>query len=311
MRGFLLAACVVAGCTSAPALPGVAIDAGRSDAGPVLRFYLGSYMDPARIDSVLAADGDGWRLHLAVLAGIAPALHAALEPSAGDGLLGRDELRAAVQATYAEARRLPGSASELVALPGFGAPDDERVEIRVRGSMTRYERRVRIPVAAVVSALEGFVSSGELQYPVGTVVVGEHFEDGAVVETTAMIRRADGYWDFAAYGAGGAPIGEIHGDRGGLAVPTRCFGCHYGDRAFEPEASFPAPASDGPHGPRFVEVPGEWVDRDVVSRLDEHRRRSDGLLGLYATVLVGRWKAEAEAGRLPAETARLVEALGF
>jgi hypothetical protein len=141
--------------------------------------------------------------------------------------------------------------------------------------------------------------------------VGEHLEDGAVVETTAMIRRADGWWDFAAYDAGGEPIGEIHGDRGGLAVPTRCFGCHYGDRAFEPEASFPAPAADGPHGPRFVDVPVAWVDPAVVSRLDEHRRRSDGLLGLYATVLVGRWRAEAEAGRLQAEKMRLVEALGF
>lgn len=301
----------MAGCTAAPAPSGVAVDAGRSDAGRVLRFYLGSYMDPARIDSVLVADGDGWRLDLESLASTAPELRAQLEPSAGDGLLDRDELRAAVQATYAEARRLPGSATDLVALPGFGAPDDERVEIRVRGSMTRYERRVRIPVAAVVSALETFAAEGELRYPAGTVVVGEHLEDGDVVETTAMIRRADGYWDFAAYGVGGEPIGEIHGDRGGLAVPTRCFGCHYGDRAFEPEASFPAPAADGPHGPRFVDVPGEWVDPDVVARLDEHRRRSDGLLGLYATVLVGRWRAEAEAGRLPAERARLVEALGF
>jgi len=279
---------LLTGCARPDAPGRIHVDVGRSGADRVLRFYLGSYMDPGNVDSVMSTDGQEWMLDMDRIEALAPSLHGALIAAAADGLIDRDEIRAAVQSTYAGARKLPDSVDALVELPGFGG---EKLVIRVRGSMTRYERRVMIPVRAVAEALGRFARDGSLTYAPGTVVVGEHLDGDRVVETTGMIRRADGFWDFVAYGPDGGRVDEIEGERGGLAAPTRCFGCHYGDRAFEPEASFPAAAADGPHGPRFVDVPERWIDRDVIRLLDEHRRRSDGLLGLYATVLAGRWKA--------------------
>lgn len=297
---------ILAGCGADAPPRGVPVDTGRSDSERVLRFYLGSYMAATRVDSVLLFDGTRWRIDLEGLERDAPGLLAALGPAAAAGRIERDELRSAVQATYATARDLPANVDGMLGQPGF---EGEHLELIVHGSMTAYERRIRIPVQAVEAAIREFAAGRALTYPVGTVVVGEHLDGDEVVETTAMVRRDDGFWDFVAYGAGGDRVDEIRGDRGALAVPTRCFGCHYGSRAFEPEASFPAPAADGPHGPRFIDVPNAWIDDDLVRRVNEHRSRADGLLGLYATLLIGKWKAESRT--LAHDRAQLLETLGM
>lgn len=306
MSRILWIALALAGCVRAAPQDGIPVDVGSSDPEPVLRFYLGSYMPVDRVDTVLVYGGSGWSIRMDVLEAEAPELHAVLMPSTADDLVERDELRMAVQKTYAAARHLPSTVQELVRSAGF---EGDWLEFGVRGSMTPYERRIRIPMRAVESALRASMAGGGLKYAPGTVVVGEHLDDGTVVETTAMIRREDGFWDFAAYDADGERVDEIRGESGPLAAPTRCFGCHYGNRAFEPEASFPAVAADGPHGARFIEAPGAWVDADVARRLDEHRRRSDGLLGLYATLLVGRWKSGDEP--LTRDREQLLETLGL
>jgi hypothetical protein len=159
--------------------------------------------------------------------------------------------------------------------------------------------------------MTAFASSGSLDYPAGTWVVGEHAIDGDVVETTVKHRRSDGYWDFAVYGPDGALAPATQTEPRSLRVPTQCTGCHLGQRLFEPEKSFPAEASDGPFGPRAIYVPDPWRSAEATALFDEHRRRDDGVLGLYATLYAGRLLAAREAGTLDDDGRRLLDALGL
>lgn len=306
--GFLLA---VAGCSGGSVERGVPVDLGRTAREDVLRFYLGSFVRPNRVDSILVTDG-GFRLDLDRLGTEAPRLAERLARAGADGRIDMDELQAAVRSGQAERTDLPETRAEMAARTGYGSDDGEWLVVTVRGAMSPYERRLYVREDAVESAIRNWTGSeARLVYPVGTTVVGEHLSGGEVVETTAMIRRADGFWDFVAFGADGGRVDRIDGDPEPLAVPTECFGCHYGTRLFEPEKSFPAQPPDGPHGPRFVRAPDDWIRPDVVTVFDEHRRRDDGLLGLYATLLVGRWVAQAERGALPDERLRLLADLGL
>jgi hypothetical protein len=71
-------------------------------------------------------------------------------------------------------------------------------------------------------------------------------------------------------------------------VPTKCVGCHFGTRLFEPEKSFPVAARPGPDGPRGITVQNALPTPSMVGQLDEHRKRSDQILGLYGTLLLNR-----------------------
>ena len=86
-------------------------------------------------------------------------------------------------------------------------------------------------------------------------------------------------------------------------------GCHFGDKLFEPEKSFPMRAEPGPHGPRQVYVEEDLRDEEIVRRFDEHRRRSDTVLGLYTTLFVSSLRAERRAGTLDESDAVLLDSL--
>ena len=107
-----------------------------------------------------------------------------------------------------------------------------------------------------------------------------------------MLKREDGHWDFFAYGPDGTPTTETAARPRPLRVPTQCVGCHFGSKLYEPEKSFPAEAADGPHGPRVLHVDDAARKPDVVQFFDEHRKRSDHVLGLYATLLVSQLLSE-------------------
>ena len=177
--------------------------------------------------------------------------------------------------------------------------------------MTAARRRIHVPLAALRTAMAAFPTSGELAYPVGTWIVGEHVVDGTVVETTVKHRRPDGFWDFAVYGPDGALAPATQTEPRSLRVPTQCTGCHLGQRLFVPEKSFPATASDGPFGPRAIYVPDAWRSREATVLFDEHARRDDGVLGLYATLYAGRLLAARDDGAITPEDAALLDALGL
>ncbi|HUF09848.1 MAG TPA: hypothetical protein VMO47_11035, partial [Rhodothermales bacterium] len=141
--------------------------------------------------------------------------------------------------------------------------------------------------------------------------IAAHEVAGETVETTVMTKRPDGFWDFAVYGQDGGIAATTSTPPKELKSPTQCVGCHFGSKQFEPERSFPAHASPGPHGPRQIYVDDELRDLETVKYFDEHRKRSDTVLGLYGTLFVARLRAEGEPGRLSAEDVQLLERLEY
>jgi hypothetical protein len=263
-------------------------------------FFLGAYGSPDDVASALSSDG-AVSLRLDSLSLFAPSLAAAARRRTQDGILTREGFASAIAETYRGSTDLPKDAAALWDLVG-GQPDtsqkaDDWVTYEVSGSMTRFRRRIYMRRDAVRGALVRFAQDGGLRYQDGTVAIGQHLEGGTVVETTAMIRRPDGFWSFVAYDQSGSLVDSIAGAPDKLGVPGDCFGCHYGTRLFEPERSFPGQARPGPSGPRAVHVPDSSRDLDVVVALQEHARRSDGLLGLPATLYVSQLK-----GRDPADS---------
>lgn len=279
---------------------GVRVDAELSE--PALAFLFGSYAGPG--------GGDPFEAGLLRRAGAhvyadETRLPGTLDADA-DGRASRDEVRAWVQATYATARDLP---------PTLDALDPERAYrdgfcTSGRGVMTQHARRVCVPHEALRYALRAFADDGRVRYPEGTLLVGEHWDvaggDSVLVETTVKQRRADGFWDFAVYDADGTRAAATVAAPRALAAPSQCVGCHLGQRAFEPEKSFPAAAPDGAHGPQSLDVPAEWRDADLVARFDEHRRRDDRVLGLYATFYAAHLRTLRSQGTIEPDDLRLL-----
>ncbi len=261
----------------------------------VLRFYFGSYLDgDDPFEAGLLDDDNGtFYVHPAALEKVAPGDAPALDANA-DGRVSKGELTAFVEATYATARALPATVQLFRESTGYGGADWFTVELH--GVMTTARRRTAVPDSALRAALAGYDASGQqLLYPRGTTFVGEHVdENGQLLETTAMHKRADGLWDFFVYGPDGALATQTNTPPRALRAPVQCVGCHFGNRGFEPEASFPAAAPDGPHGPRALYVPDAWRDADLVAFFNEHRKRSDHVLGLYNTLYVARARARGD-----------------
>ena len=306
-----LGACGPAGPAdlSADAVP-LRLDRDRPER--LLASVLGAYLgeeggDPTEAGLISGRAGD-----LVLHPGRLPAeARAALTDADGDGAIDWDELAAMLEATYADARALPATVDALRAEADYRAGDPAWFTVEVDGVMTAARRRIHVPLRALRSALAAFPERGALEYPAGTWIVGEHLVDGDLAETTAKRRRADGYWDFAVYGPDGALAPATRTEPRALRVPTQCTGCHLGRRLFEPEKSFPAGAGDGRFGPRAVHVPDAWRSAEATALFDEHARRGNGVLGLYATLYAGRLLAERARGEIAPDDAALLDALGL
>jgi len=287
----------------------VRVELDRRNAEVVVRYYLGGFAGADGGDPVaaglLALDGGGlWMYPAALPAGARETL-----VDDGDGVLDDEEFTAWAGATYRDARALPATIEDLGQT--WSASDTSWFSFDIEGSpMTHARRRLFAPVSAVREAIVRFAEEGELTYPPGTLLVGEHVVDGQVAETTVKRRRADGFWDFMVYDGAGRLAGATSAPPRGLRAPAQCTGCHLGSRLFEPDRSFPAPAPAGPAGPRAVVVPDAWRDAGAAAIFREHAARTDHVLGPYATVYVGRLRADRAAGRsLPREDIELLERL--
>lgn len=320
MRGLLLAvlpaAAVCASCASeaidVSSADRVEIRLQRRNAEAVARYYVGGFVAPQGGDPVeaglLSVDGASLWVHPVALPTYA---REALNDD-GDGVLDADEFAAWSAATYRRARALPTTIDSLSPGRPWSERDTSWFSIDIQGSpMTAARRRLYIPVAALRHAILSHASDGELTYPEGTIVVGEHLEEGALVETTVKRRRADGFWDFMVFDAAGRLVDATSTPPRRLRAPRQCTGCHLGSRLFEPDRSFPGRAPRGPTGDRAVVVPEAWRDAGAAAIFREHATRADGLLGLYATVYMGRLRSESGLRRpiAPADR-RLLELLG-
>ena len=186
------------------------------------------------------------------------------------------------------------------------------MEVEVNGVMSNATRHVLIPESAVRRGLEEFAANGEqLLYPVGTRILADHVLNDNVAETTAMRKRADGYWDFFVFDSNGELAAETATPPKSLTVPTQCAGCHLGSRLYDPEKSFPGKAHAGPNGPRKIHVGDRQKNSEAVRFLDEHRKRSDGILGLYGTIYLANLLADRGDETINAEDAALLDKLGL
>ena len=294
---------------TADAVP-LRLDRDRPEA--LLGSVLGAYLGPDGGDpfeaGLVSGEGSDLTLHPGKLPGEA---RAALADANGDGAVDWDELAAMLEATYYGARALPPTLDALRERAPYGGGGPDWFTVEVDGVMSAARRRISVPTAALRQAMAGFGEAGGLHYPAGTVIVGEHLVDGAVVETTVKSRRGDGYWDFAVYGPDGRLAPATATEPRPLRAPTQCTGCHLGERLFEPEKGFPGPATDGPFGPRAIHVPDGWRSAEATALFREHARRDDGVLGLYATLYAGRLLAARQQGTLSPEDAALLEAVGL
>jgi hypothetical protein len=220
-----------------------------------------------------------------------------LVDSAGaDGLIDWQEFEAFVLDTYADVRDAPRSVEAARDRYGDWSDSTRWFSMSVSGSMSPYRRRISVDMARLRTAVDGMTSlDDDIIYPVGTVFAGEHLDDGGIRETTFMVKRADGLWDYFAYGPDGRPTRTIEHDPSDLNVPTQCIGCHLGSRQFEPERSFPAEARPGPGGERRVYVDPAVRSSDIAGRIREHLKRSDRILGLYVTIYLSELRLRARA----------------
>ena len=304
------------GCGSGPidiATAGrVPVDLDKSNEERLLRYYLGGYVSPEGGDPIEAGlmivDG-GLALNPQQLD---PVFRAALTDADGDGTIGWDEFVEFVEATYADARLFPPTLAELRSDVQWSNDDSVWFTVDVDGVVTEARRRIYVPLETIRTALDGYSNAGEqIVYAPGTVIIAEHLDDERVLETTIKRRRNDGFWDFAIYNANGRRASHTSTGPRELRAPVQCVGCHLGRRAFDPEKSFPAEAPDGPYGPRALYVSDELRNAEVTAYFDEHAKRSDGVLGLYATLYTAQLVADRRAGSLSEEDRTLLESLGF
>ncbi|MEM0961345.1 MAG: hypothetical protein AAGK21_02235 [Bacteroidota bacterium] len=310
---FILCALALSACGGGPADPAtddaVPLRLDRDQPERLLRSVLGAYVggDPFAAGLVSGEGGD-LTIHPPKLGTEA---RAALADANGDGSIDWDELAAMLEATYVTASGVPETLDALRQQADFTAGEPEWFTVEVDGVMSAARRRISVPTASLRQAIEAFPDRNAIVYPAGTWIIGEHLLEGTVVETTVKVRRDDGFWDFAVYGPDGALAESTQTEPRALRVPTQCTGCHLGRRLFEPEKSYPAEASDGPFGPRAIYVPDEWRSAPATALFDEHARRDDGVLGLYATLYTGRLLAEREAGAITPDDDALLMALGL
>ncbi len=264
-------------------------DLDKSNAAYLVRYYIGSYMGPGGGDPFAAGiavkDGADLYLHADSLGN---ALRDGLDPN-GDGKIEWDELSDFVASTYYDARGIETDLASLKDRVKFERENSDWFRVDIDGVMTRARRQIFVPTAAMREALLSFRKHGNtLIYPTGTVIFGEHVQDASIKETTVMQKREDGLWDFFIYGENGDLVSETSTGPKSLAAPVQCVGCHTGGKLFSPEKNYPAPSPPGPDGPRQILDGPRSGDGRWVRVFDEHRKRSDTVLGIYNTLYMER-----------------------
>lgn len=294
----------------------VQIEFGQENDRELLAFYIGGMAHPNGADAFaerLVMDRDG-AFYLAVpeLISRVPALKESLEGAAEDERIDWEEFEPIVSTHYYTYRSIPETIEELRSRYGDWREPTSWFGFRVNGVMSPSVRHIRVSIQNLTEAISLYdANDRHLVYPVGTTFISEHVENEEIFELSAMTKRADGFWDFFAYGMDGQLLAVLERNPTNLTVPTRCVGCHFGNRLFEPEKSFPVVPSPGPTGPRRLYVGSSMKRSETIARLDEHRKRSDSILGLYATLFISDMQSRREQGLLDPEEEEFLSKAGF
>lgn len=285
------------------------IDLNKPDQERLLSFYLGGYTSPEGKDpieaGILVKDGASFFIRKSALKAVSPAAANQLPSERMDWAA----LKKWVGDTYNTSRGFPKTLQEFSEQNQY----KQGFKLSVSGVMTTAVRDVYVPEKALRSALTQYQKNGEkLLYPVGTTFVGEHHETGSWEETTIMKKRQDGFWDYWVYDKTGNLAGQTVAKPQSLKSPVQCVGCHFGSRLFEPEKSFPNVAPPGPKGTkRELYVNGLAVPATLVTHFKEHAKRSDTILGPYATLYVAGLLKKKQAGEASEEDLALLKAAGL
>ena len=265
----------------------------------LLSFYFGSFTATEGIspqDAGLLHIEEG-AIHVDIEKLDALKLSQRLEDLNGDRVIDWEELEPFLINTYYEARNFPPTLELLYSQAGTPHPDSGWMDIELDGMMVSARRHVFTQLSAVQDALLAYNENDEqLLYPVGTTFVGHHFDNQQRIETTISQKRSDLFWDFFIYDQEGKLTSATQTGPKELLAPTRCVGCHFGTKLFEPEVSFPEEASRGPFGPRGIYVEDAAKNEEITLQLDEHAKRSDTVLGVYGTIYLSRLQSKREAG---------------
>lgn len=294
----------------------IRVDIDKAEPKRLLEYYFGGYVTPEPRDpfaSGLLADTAGaFFINIDSLEAHYPGAAAALSDRDANNRISWEELEAFIDATYYKARRLPLTIDTLMQDAGYSEEAPGWVQLDVDGVMSNARRRLFVQEASVREALAGYWENGErVIYPKGTTFIGKHFLRDSLAETTVMRKREDGYWDFAVYSARDSLAPTTLTPPRELKSPVQCVGCHFGSKLFEPEKSFPMKSEPGPHGPRQMYIDDAIRDADVAKLLDEHRKRSDTILGLYSTLFVAQLRQQQRDGTIAPEDSALIQRLGL
>ncbi len=313
---WLLPACGDTGASSDLPASFIRVDIDKDDPERLLRYYFGGYVTPEPRDpfeaGILADTARALYINIDSLNSHYPGAAATLTDRDGNNRISWEELEGFIDATYYKARRLPLTLDSLFQDAGYSDDITGWMRVDVDGVMSNARRRLFIQEAAVRAALAGYWENEErVIYPDGTTIIGRHFMRDSLAETTVMRKRQDGFWDFAVYDAGDSlALATVTPPRE-LKAPVQCVGCHFGSKLFEPEKSFPLKSEPGPHGPRQLYIEDSIRDAEVVKLLDEHRRRSDTILGLYSTIFVAQLRQQQRDGTISEEDTALINRLGL
>lgn len=294
----------------------VVIDLKKTDNRRLLSFYIGGMVgaearDPFRAGVLREEKGDFF-LHVDSLAKMAPILNTDLRLISADGLVDWDELEALVLTHYYAYRNVPATVDLLMAETGDWNNEGEWFRVDVNGVMSPHLRQINVKLKDLYDAIRSYRENGDhLIYPVGTIFISEHLDADHIVELSAMRKRHDGFWDFFAYNENGFLASALTRHPKNLDVPTKCIGCHFGTRLFEPERSFPSKPQPGPDGPRALYFDYPPPGRELIRSLDEHRKRSDLVLGLYGTLMLAKLRNLKQEGSLGEEEADVLGSIGF
>ncbi|HRK75026.1 MAG TPA: hypothetical protein PLL64_12175 [Rhodothermales bacterium] len=300
---------MISGCspTSDPDL--LPVNLNKSDQERLLLFYLGGYAAPEGQDpikaGILVKDGTSFFIRKSALKAVSPDAAAQLPADKMDW----NGLKSWVGATYNRARNIPISLSSFLQQVAY----KQGFKLSVSGVMTTAIRDVYVPESALRAALASYKENGKkLLYPVGTTFVGEHREEGNWVETTIMKKRRDGFWDYWVYNQAGNLAEQTLAKPQSLKSPVQCVGCHFGSRQFEPHKSFPNPAPLGANGTkRELYLNGKVVPAALITYFKEHAKRSDTILGPYATLFVSGLLEKRQIGTASEADLSLIKSLGL
>ncbi|QXD15357.1 hypothetical protein GQ464_018515 [Rhodocaloribacter litoris] len=288
----------------------LSLEIDKSDPQTFLRYYFGPFTRPRGEDpfraGLLVEQGGRYFLNLDSLAAFPDAL-GLLKQAAEAGSIGEETLEHLLERAYYAAVSPPENLDLLRQTHGYLDSTDAWFWVEIDGVMTTARRHVYVPRTALRDALSNYAKyDSRIVYPVGTILIGEHHQDGQLVETTVMRKTSDTYWEFFVYGPDGALSHTTRTAPRRLKVPVQCVGCHTGSRLFEPEKSFPGMAPPGPEGKRHLYVDEALRNGEVVAFFNEHRRRGDAVLGIYATLYVADLLQRSRSGRFVAPEDRSV-----